>query len=205
MQKNQWGYLRETTEAAVKAGIDKATGLHRTGLNEYLKVIFPEVDDWVHDRELGFINNKRYRCRPDYRSQSLKLIVEFDGLPHYKNPAIILKDKRQTELYNNLGYKVVRIPYFIQLSNEAVRLLFGITLNTPLFDESNPSLGIKGNNTPAFLCPLGITRMAEEFLKFPTQLNVNLNALRLLASAGSEEEILSGVDLLENQIRLLRK
>lgn len=43
--KEKWGYLRETSELALKAGIDKNTGLHRTGLNDYLKVIFPDVDD----------------------------------------------------------------------------------------------------------------------------------------------------------------
>lgn len=30
------------------------------------------------------------------------------------------------ELYESYGYKVVRIPYFIQLSNEVVEKLFGV-------------------------------------------------------------------------------
>lgn len=47
-----WGFLRETTEAAQKAGIDKDTGLPRTGLDGYLKVIFPDVDDWIHDKPI---------------------------------------------------------------------------------------------------------------------------------------------------------
>lgn len=51
------------------------------------------------------------------RSESLKLIVEIDGLPHYQNPIVILKDKEKTKLYEEFGYKVVRIPYFIQLTN----------------------------------------------------------------------------------------
>lgn len=48
-----WGFLRETTELAQKAGIDKDTGLIRTGLNEYFDVIFPDTHDWLH--ELRFI------------------------------------------------------------------------------------------------------------------------------------------------------
>ena len=44
MSKN-WGFLRETSELAKKAGIDKDTGLVRTGLNEYLDVIFPDTHD----------------------------------------------------------------------------------------------------------------------------------------------------------------
>ena len=35
----KWGFVRETVEAAKKAGIDADTGLHRTGLEEYLSVI----------------------------------------------------------------------------------------------------------------------------------------------------------------------
>ena len=42
MIKNKWGFLRETAELARKAGIDKDTGIHRTGLDEYLKIIFPK-------------------------------------------------------------------------------------------------------------------------------------------------------------------
>lgn len=37
MERNKriWGFLRETKENAVKAGVDKDTGLIRTGLDEY--------------------------------------------------------------------------------------------------------------------------------------------------------------------------
>ena len=38
-----WGFLRETKEDAAKAGIDKDTGLCRTGLEEYLKVIMMKL------------------------------------------------------------------------------------------------------------------------------------------------------------------
>ena len=56
-----YGYLRETKELAEKAGIDPESKLPRTGLEEYLKVIFPEVNDWVHDKcvpELLKLNHK---------------------------------------------------------------------------------------------------------------------------------------------------
>ena len=89
-----WGFLRETTGLAKKAGIDNDTGLIRTGLDEYLKIIFPETKDWLHDKAFGEYNGQKYKIRPDYRSGSLKLIIEFDGLPHYKNPAVIEKKIR---------------------------------------------------------------------------------------------------------------
>ena len=190
----KWGFLRETDALAKKAGIDKDTGIHRTGLEVYLKVIFPEIDDWIHDKALGIVNDKLYRSRPDYRSEKSKLIIEFDGLQHYTKPDIIEKDLKTTELYKSLGYKVVRIPYFIQLTNKAVKVLFDVDLSEELFDETISSLGIEGQNTPAYLCPAGINRMAGDFKKFPEQYETNLNYLKK-----QNYPFRSGVAFLENE------
>ena len=189
---NKWGFLRETAILAKKAGIDKDTGIHRTGLDDYLKVIFPSIDDWIHDKAIGIINGTLYRSRPDFRSEKLKLIVEFDGLQHYTKPDIIEKDIKTTELYQNFNYKVVRIPYFIQLTNKAVKTLFGVDVTEMLFDESIPSLGIEGQNTPAYLCPAGLIRMAKEFKMFPEQYNTNIAFLKK-----QNAPFRSGVDFLE--------
>lgn len=191
---NKWGFLRETAELAKKAGKDKDTGLHRTGLEEYLNIIFPHINDWIHDKTLGNVNGNVYRSRPDYRSEQLKLIIEFDGLPHYTKPDIIEKDIRLTEVYEKLGYKVVRIPYFIQLTNKAVKALFGVEVSEDLFDEKISSLGIKGLNTPAYLCPAGVTRMAEEFKNFPEQYKVNIDFLKK-----QNDLFKSGVKFLEKE------
>lgn len=195
---NKWGFLRETAELAKKAGIDKDTGLHRTGLEDYLKVIFPKIIDWIHDKALGEVNGKVYRSRPDYRSEELKLIIEFDGLQHYTKPDIIEKDLRLTEVYERLGYKVVRIPYFIQLTNEAVKTLFGVKVAEELFDEKTSSLGIKGLNTPAYLCPAGVKRMAKEFKKFPEQYKTNIEFLKK-----QNDPYKTGVEFLEKEYHSL--
>lgn len=194
-----WGFLRETTELAQKAGIDKDTGLVRTGLNEYLSVIFPNTHDWLHDKAFGEHDGLKYKIRPDYRSDSLKLIVEFDGLPHYENPDTIQKDSANQKIYEKHGYKVVRIPYFIQLSNDVVEQLFGVKVKEPLFDDSYPSLGISGRHSPAYLCPAGIKRMAKEFLRFPKQYEVNVRALK-----AANNPALSGVEYLEEEISKLK-
>lgn len=194
MMKRKWGFLRETNALAKKAGIDKDTGLHRTGLEDYLKVIFPKIDDWIHDKALGIVNGINYRCRPDYRSEELKLIIEFDGLQHYTKPNIIEKDLKTTELYKGFGYEVVRIPYFIQLSTKAVKILFNVVVSEELFDETISSLGIEGLNTPAYLCPAGVRRMALEFKKFPEQYKTNIEFLKMQNSPFK-----SGVEFLENE------
>jgi len=194
MMKRKWGFLRETNAQAKEAGIDKDTGLHRTGLEDYLQVIFPQVDDWLHDRALGIVDGVNHRSRPDYRSEKFKLIIEFDGLQHYTKPDIIEKDVKNTERYKNIGYKVVRIPYFIQLSNKAVKTLFDVNVSEELFDDAISSLGIKGQNTPAYLCPAGLKRMAEEFKKFPEQYKTNIEFLKK-----QNDPYKSGVDFLEKE------
>lgn len=190
--KEKWGFLRETTEAAIKAGIDRGTGVHRTGLNEYLKVIFPDVDDWVHDKILGLtVNNKVCRKRPDYRSEKLKMIVEFDGIQHYTMPDRIKNDVLSTKFYESLGYKVVRIPYFIQLTNKAVKYFFNVDVKEPLFNENIHSMDKNDRNTPAFLCGAGVLRMIEEFKPHPEQYRVNKEFL-----ISQNDQFLTGVDLI---------
>lgn len=188
----KWGFLRETAAIAQIAGTDKDTGLHRTGLEDYLKVIYPKIDDWVHDKIVGTVNGTLYRSRPDYRSEKLKLIIEFDGIHHYTKPDIIEKDLKNTELYKRFGYKVVRIPYFIQLTKNAVKKLFDVDISEELFDGAIPSLGIQGQNTPAYLCPAGIKRMALEFKKFPEQYETNIEFLKK-----QNDQFRSGVEFLE--------
>jgi hypothetical protein len=190
----KWGFIRETSEKAKLAGVDRDTGLYRTGLDEYLKVIFPNTEDWIHDKSLGIIDGKSYRTRPDYRSESLRLIVEFDGLQHYTKPDRIESDAKTTGIYNDLGYTVVRIPYFIQLTNRAVSTLFHVEVAEDLFDGSIPSLGIQGQNTPAYLCPAGLRRMAAEFRRFPEQYVVNAAFLK-----SQNDPYKTGVDFLEQE------
>lgn len=180
----KYGFLRETKYEAIKAGKDADTGLNRTGLDEYLEAIFPGKV-WIHDKVITGsdgkcirIADKPLRIRPDYRCEELKLIVEYDGIPHYTKPDVILRDRRNTIIYENLGYKVVRIPFFIQLTNRAVKELFGIEVAESLFPDGYSSLGPQGQNTPAYLCPLGLKRMAKEFRKFPDQYKTNIDFLR---------------------------
>lgn len=198
----KWGYLRETKEDALKAGMDKKYNIGRTGLEEYLKVIFPDVDDWVHDKTTGIIlDGKKYQGRPDYRSEKLKMIVEFDGLPHYKNPDVISNDELKNIIYSEFGYKVVRIPYFIQLTNEVVEKLFNVKVKEKLFDVNIPSLSIKSRNTPAYLCPMGIRRMALDFSQISMkQYEINIDALIEEAKDEEELKLFTGINLLANEM-----
>lgn len=188
----QWGYIRET-----KKGVEKETTVSEVGytpLLDYLNVIFPETNDWIHNKSIKDDKGKALTsCHPDYHSPSLKIVIEFDGILHYQKTDQVLKDAENNQLYESLGYTVIRIPYFIQLSKTAIRELFGINLNFDMFDENKPSFGVKWRNTPAYVCVSGLKRMAKEFHRFPSQYQVNLDALKNEAN-----QELAGTSILES-------
>ncbi len=190
MRQCNFGFIRETSEKAEQSGFDKTTGICRTGLDKYLEVIYPDYK-WIHDKVLGNIGGVSYRTRPDYRCEEHKIIVEFDGIVHYSNPEQILKDYKNTETYERLGYRVIRIPYFIQLTNKNVERLFGVKVYTDLFPVGVSSLSLELKNTPAYLCPLGIERMAREFKSFPDDYKTNIEYLKTI------DKNLSGASVLD--------
>lgn len=196
-EQPKWTWIREINETDDTKNIDAKTGWRYTPLEKYLEVIFPEITDWVHDKQLHGVP---LRCRPDFRSESLKMVIEFDGIQHYSNPKVIIKDRLKDEAYKTAGYKVVRIPYFIQLTNDAVKELFGREVDEPLFNPELPSLFVDMENTPAYLCPAGVVRMAEEFSRFPDQCKVNVESLK-----AENNPALTGVDLLERIVAKLSK
>lgn len=92
-------------------------------LEHLLNIVFPITKDWVHNKPvLG-------KFKPEYCSHSLKLVIEFDGYSHYTEVNSILLDERKDILFIQNGYKVVRIPYFVQLTGEVARHLFNIDVS----------------------------------------------------------------------------
>ncbi|QDR73651.1 DUF559 domain-containing protein (plasmid) [Limosilactobacillus reuteri] len=65
-----------------------------------------------------------------------KVLVEFDGSQHYKEVKQYLKDFRYTDAAEKLGYRVVRIPYFIQLDNELIKYYFGFDLKNTIVEHT---------------------------------------------------------------------
>ena len=180
----KWGYLREAREQA--KGYDADNGLSRTALIDYLLAIFPETkeEDWIHCGKLDNIPEKQRRdFEPDYRNEELKLIVEFDGTDHYKNVKNIKRDADRNNFYKKYGYKVVRIPYFIQLTKTVIKQMFGVDMQEEMFPEGVGSMGPNGDyakegNTPAFIPRQGIIRMARDFKDYPEQYEANMNDMK---------------------------
>lgn len=89
---------------------------------------FP-LEDWVINK---VVPNSNILNRPDFRCEKLKLIIEFNGdridtYPgHYSSSQKIITDYNKTKRYENMGYKVINYPYFIQPSISVISNLFNI-------------------------------------------------------------------------------
>jgi len=100
---------------------------------DILKVFFPEFKNKIKINvtlnQIGFdVKNK---IEADYFIEELGLIFEFDGPPHYNNPFKIVADERKKKLIENLtkngkkaDVKIVRIPYYFQLTKDVAKFLF---------------------------------------------------------------------------------
>lgn len=121
-------------------------------LGDYLAIIYPNVD-FFRDR---MVPESGLRNRPDYRSEQLKLIVEFDGWRHYSSAENVLTDDTKDRVYSTMGYNVVRIPYFVQMSAAVVFELFGVKTD---IEQTYPHGFIDPQALlPADYCQMGIDK-----------------------------------------------
>ena len=130
-------------------------------LGQYLKQIFPRTDDWIVNKAF-----KPYRFRPDYKSDSLKLVVEFDGPLHYTSPEKFLGDYCKNRLIIKAGYKIVRVPCFVQISRLMVKAWFGVKFDVDQIYPHGFIFDAKTLKMPAEFCELGVKRVNRDLETF---------------------------------------
>lgn len=91
-------------------------------LGKLLNYIFPDIDDWVHNKIIPnlIVNGKKVRIRPAYRSEKLKLIILYNYLldiPTSIDPTYYMMTLEYNKhIYQKAGYRVVEIPSYLSLS-----------------------------------------------------------------------------------------
>lgn len=105
--------------------------------------------------------------RPDYRSERYKLIVEFDGDQHYRSAKRVIDDTTKDQILTDTGYRVIRIPYFVQMTEPVISGLFGdrITDRGPFKDFLHGFIA-KTVVFPADFCELGVIRFLDDLNRF---------------------------------------
>jgi hypothetical protein len=90
--------------------------------------------------------------------------VEFDGGEHYRHALKIMADREKDELARNGGYRVVRVPYWVQLTTETLCYYFEIDAE---IIQNFPHGFIATRFFPASYCELGIARFKRELDALP--------------------------------------
>lgn len=162
----KWKYLRETDKKFFDPKMN-------TTLKEYLQAIYPE--DFINfefgssilksDVPEGF-EYHRYVC--DAICRKLKIVVEFDGHDHYQSTKTCINDLKRDRWFESIGYKTIRIPYWIQLSRNVVYELFRVDVEESLceldcsfYSPEKQSAYI--DSLPGNMCELGRYRFVKEF------------------------------------------
>lgn len=164
----------------------KNSYLNEERLGEYLKVIFPS-NTFIHDKPVPKSSNKRRR--PDYRCDELMLIVEFDGISHYQNINIILSDIEKDKDYSSLGYKIIRIPYFIQLDKVTVYNTFSVVLEEDLYNYPQGFIDKKAT-LPASFCYKGLIKFEENLKDFDWAASAILCSLKDKVQELGEDKVI---------------
>lgn len=158
-------------------------------LYEALKQIFKV--DFIRDKQ---IPNSGLNKRPDFRNDNLKLIVEFNGDRHYLNNKTQKSDNEKFIKYSEMGYKVISIPYFIQLSHDIIKLLFNIDIE---WTQQYPHGFIHDKVTlPVDYNYYGVQRFKDDLKKF------NIIAPDIIQSLETKIELLGEDNVLPYQMHI---
>jgi very-short-patch-repair endonuclease len=163
----------------------------KSGEREYLTEV--ALGQFLRERvDATFIANQPVpglsrRFRPDYYSDRHKLVVEFDGDQHYRSSRVILGDVERDAFFTSNGFRVIRIPYFVQLSRAVITHLFGdIARSRNDFLDFPHGFIAPTVVMPADFCELGTTRFEDDLTRFGYIAGAILQSLREAAAARGE-------------------
>jgi hypothetical protein len=126
-------------------------------------------------RELKVPDTRR-RWDMAYEINGNITVVEYDGDKHYYDSLTIKGDHIKDKIAGELGYKVVRIPYWVQLTNETLQFYLGLSANiiqnfkhgfveTKMFPCSYSSFGVDRFENEINNLPISVKASVLETLK----------------------------------------
>lgn len=155
--------------------------LENNHVESVLRRLYPHDCNWIHNgnKSLRDSENRTVKTRsghqvkPDFINEKLKIIIEIDGagghnFAHYSSAEQCVKDIEKDELYKELGYKVIRIPMYVQLDSEMIEYYFGIKYEQDLYEACHEHGFLHSDILlPANFCQLGLERFRREYEQLP--------------------------------------
>lgn len=162
------------------------TYLTEQKLGLILKEIKPDLE-FIYNKAVPGATNQRFR--PDYRCERKKLIIEFDGYAHYCKASQIINDMEKDQNYELLGYKIVRIPYFIQMTTNVLFLIFAE--NIPFQQVYEHGFVDSEAVLPADFCELGLNKFLADLQTYAFHRQPIIESLkRKIAEKGNKNLVL---------------
>ena len=128
----------------------------------------------LKDKYTSFIEEQKVvgkpRCRWDmYMTfpNGREIAVEFDGDQHYRDTLVMKLDLEKEDLADEAGIEVIRIPYWVQLTDETAKHYFGDLFDGIHIEQDYPHGFIKSKTFPASYCAMGVERFMAELHDLP--------------------------------------
>ena len=158
----KWGFLAPTREKAKE--MEAKYGVHFTPLIDYMKVIFPDIDDW---EENDIIEDGIYLGGRIFSYKSKKTVIVC--MDAYHDIVFTPKDK---------DWCVYYIKYAVQLTNATVKQIFGVEVKKTLFDENTPTITQPWINRPERIFTNAKEVLKGKYIGDEKQYQVNFDAYR---------------------------
>ena len=163
---------------------DEVSTFNESQAAHILKWLYPDSAEHVHiARCIPVIDlmNRGYHGDPIYVDvvcEPESIVVQIDTVEDYRVPARILATYKKEEVLTGLGYKFIRIPFFVQINTETLRHFFGTDATLPgdkecfqmsgfyalddyeQYNEPNPYV-------PASYCSLGGNKFIADLYSLP--------------------------------------
>ncbi|MHB1268078.1 MAG: hypothetical protein ACYCY2_10825 [Acidithiobacillus ferriphilus] len=157
----------------------------------------------LKDKYTSFIEEQKVagkpRCRWDMYmtfSDGREIAVEFDGDQHYRDTLVMKLDLEKEDFADESGIEVIRIPYWVQLTDETAKHYLGDLFDGIHIEQDYPHGFIKSKIFPASYCAIGVKRFMAELYDLPesTFVDIVTNLIdRALDKAYTPEFVIPGV------------
>lgn len=110
------------------------------------------------------VEPRRFKWDMVFEWGGARIAVEYDGDEHYRHSLKVKADREKDALARSSGIKVVRFPYWVQLTTETLRHYFGLEAQV-VQDFAHGFITTK--IFPASFCELGLARFERELGSLP--------------------------------------
>lgn len=133
----------------------------------------------------------RRRFDMAFQDKGEVILVEYDGDEHYRDSLKLKADAHKDAPAITHGMRTVRVPYWVQLTNQTARHYFGLEVEV---EQSFPHGFITTKLFPAFFCEMGVERFRRELEALPANIREAVIAsLRARAEEHGVEYVLPSV------------